>query len=70
MIPHRRKWTHTTREEFLTFLGIVTNMALIRKDSMKDYWNKTDLSQNTPSLSTVFRCDQFFQLQAAVYFPD
>ena len=44
MIPHRKKWKHTTREEFLNFLGIVTNMALIRKGSMKDYWNKTDLS--------------------------
>ena len=69
MNPRRKKWKHKTREEFLAFLGIVTNMGLIRKGSMKEYWNKTDWSQDTPSFSTVFTCDRFFQLQAAVHFP-
>ena len=37
---------------------------------MKEYWNKTDWSQdNIPSFSTVFTCDRFFQLQMAVHFP-
>ena len=64
MNPRRKKWKHTTREEFLAFLGIVTNMGIIRKGSVKEYWNKTDWSQDTPSFSTVFTRDQFFQLQA------
>ena len=33
-------WKHTTREEFLAFLGIVTSMGYVRKGSMKEYWNK------------------------------
>ena len=36
---------------------------------MQEYWNKTDWSQDTPSFSTVFTCDRFFQLQSAVHFP-
>ena len=50
----RKKWKYTTREEFLTFLGLVTKMGLIRKGSMNEYWNKTDWSQDTPSFSTFF----------------
>ena len=69
MNPRRKKWKHTTREEFLAFLGIVTSMGLIRKGSMKEYWNKTDWSQDTPSFSIVFTRDRFFQLQVAVHFP-
>ena len=65
----RKNWKHTTREEFLAFLGVVTNMGLIRKGSMNEYWNKTDWSQDTPSFSTVFTHDRFFQLQTAVHFP-
>ena len=65
----RKKWKHTTREEFLAFLGIVTNMGVIRKGNMKEYWNKTDWSQDTPSFSTVFTRDRFPQLQSAVHFP-
>ena len=38
----RKKWKHRTREEVLAFLGTVTNMSLIRKGSMYEYWNKTD----------------------------
>ena len=43
-------------------------MGLIRKGSMKEYWNKTDWSQDTQSFSTVFTFDWFFQLQTAVHF--
>ena len=50
----RKKWKHTTREKFLAFLGIVTNMDLIRKVSMNENWNKTDWSQDAPSFSAVF----------------
>ena len=50
----RKKWKYTTREEFLTFLGLVTKMDLIRKGSMNEYWNKTDWSQDTTSFSTFF----------------
>ena len=50
MNPRRKKWKHTTREEFFPFLGIVTNMGLIREGSVKEYWNKTDWSQDTPQL--------------------
>ena len=66
---HRKNWKHTTREEFLAFLGVVTNMGLIRKGSMKEYWKKTDWSQDAPSFSSVLACDRFFQLQTAVHFP-
>ena len=44
-------------------------MGLVRKGSMKEYWKKTDWSQDAPSFSSVFACDRFFQLQAAVNFP-
>ena len=50
----RKNWKHTTREKFLAFLGIVTNMGLIRKGSMNEHWNKTDWSQDAPSFSAVF----------------
>ena len=68
MNPCTKKWKHTTREEFLAFFRIVTNMGLIRKCSMKEYWNKTDWSQDKASFSTVFPHDRFFQLQAAIHF--
>lgn len=41
----------------LAFLEIVTNIDLIRKGGMKEYWNKTDWSQDTPPLSTLFMGD-------------
>ena len=66
---HRKKWKRTTRKEYLALLGIVTNMGLIRKGSMKEYWNKTDWSQDAPSFSTAFTRDWFFQLQEVVQFP-
>ena len=52
----RKNWKHTTRKEFLAFLGVVTNMGVIRKGSMKEYCNKTGWTQDKPSFSTAIIC--------------
>ena len=60
---------HNTREEFLAFLGIATNMGLIRKGNMKEYWNKTDWCHKIHRHFQLFLCviDSFNC--RAVHFP-
>ena len=64
------KWCHTNREELLVFLAVVVNMGMIRKNSLKDYWNLKDWSQNTPFFPAIFTRDRFFMLQPMLHFPE
>ena len=64
------KWYHTNREELLAFLAVVVNMGLIRKSSLKDYWNLKEWSQNTPFFPAILTRDRFFMLQSMLHFPE
>ena len=68
-VSHFNKWVHTNREESLAFLGIVINMGLVSKSSMKAYWNIKDWSQSTTSFPLGFTRDRFFTLQSVLHFP-
>ena len=63
------KWVHTNREELLDFLGIVINMGLVSKSSMKAYWNVKDWSQSPLSFPLVFIRERFFMMQSVLHFP-
>ena len=63
------KWSHTNREELLAFLAVVVNMGLIRKSSLKDYWNLKDWFKNT-NLPAIFTRDRFFMLQSMLHFQE
>ena len=45
-------------------------MGLIRKSSLKDYWNLRDLSQSTQKFSLIFTRDRFFLLKSMLLLPE
>jgi hypothetical protein len=43
-----------TVNEFKRYLAVIFNMGLVKKSSIKEYWNKKDVSQSTPWFSKMF----------------
>ena len=58
------KWWDQTQgmtvERVKAMLGLLLNMCLVWKPTMKDYWNQKDFHQRTPGFADVFSRDKFF----------
>lgn len=54
-----QKWVNTTIPEMFTFLVTVLLMALVRKNTVKEYWSR-DPMFFTPFFHTLFSQDRFF----------
>ena len=48
-----------TVNEFKRYLSVIFNMGLVKKSSIKEYWNKKDVSQSTPWFSKMFSRNRF-----------
>lgn len=65
------KWIRqgaTHREEMKAFLGIWINMGLIRKPSIKSYWDTCHDSQRTPWFNEHFGRDRFLLMLKFLHF--
>ncbi|XP_071152156.1 piggyBac transposable element-derived protein 4-like [Mytilus edulis] len=54
-----RKEGKLTISEFKAFLGVLFNMGLNRKSSIKEYWNRKNMSQSTPWFRMTFARNRF-----------
>jgi hypothetical protein len=60
----------TTSAEMKAFFGVIYNMGLIRKPSLKSYWDTCHSSQATPWFKEQFTRDRFMLLLRFLHFAD
>jgi hypothetical protein len=60
----------TNAQEVRAFLSIYSNIGLIQKCSLEDYWNTMHKSQSTPWFSQHMSRDRFFLLLKFLHFND
>ena len=59
---------NTTREEMYAFVSVVVNMGLLRKSTIKSYWDSTNPSQSTPWFNERFNRDRFYLISKFLHF--
>lgn len=64
-----QKWVNTTIPEMFTFLVTVLLMALVRKNTVKEYWSR-DPMFFTPFFHTLFSQDRFLLILRSLHITD
>lgn len=60
----------TTKEEIYAFLSVTMNMGLLKKPTIKSYWNTCNPSQSTPWFCEHFSRDRYTLLLKFLHFAD
>ncbi|XP_064082431.1 piggyBac transposable element-derived protein 4-like [Macrobrachium nipponense] len=64
------KQGQTFVNEILAFLGVILNMGLIKKPTLRSYWDCTNSSQATPWFSNHYNRERFELLLKFLHFAD